>query len=70
MLPILTNPYAREMVSSTDGTFLTVRAGVTPIDSMKRAVQEIGQERLSGVILAGAGSRLPDWVVHLMSESE
>jgi len=68
MPPVLENAYAKEMVSSTNGTFLTVRVGATPLESMKRVAQELNDETLLGVILAGAASPLPDWVAHLLSE--
>ena len=68
MPPVLENAYAREMVSSINGTFLTVKVGATPLESMKRAAQELNDETLLGVILAGSASPLPDWVTHLLSE--
>jgi len=70
MSPVLTNPYTKEMVNATDGVFLSVRAGVTPTEHMARAAQEIGGEKLSGVMLVGAKSALPRWVVDLLSGSE
>ena len=68
--PVLTNAYTKEMLDATDGVFLSVRAGVTPTESMARAVQDIGGDKLSGVMLVGAKSALPRWVVDLLSGSE
>ena len=68
MPPVLTNPYTRELVSCTEGTFLAVKAGVTPLASIPRVAQDVGNGRFRGVILTGATSPLPDWLLHLLSE--
>ena len=66
--PMLTNAYTREMLKSTDGVFLTVKAGVTPIDDMIQASQYIGTEKMMGIILGDAASAMPRWVQRVLHE--
>lgn len=70
LAPVLTNPYTKEMANATDSVFFSVRVGVTRTEHLARAVQDIGVEKLSGVMLVGAKSPLPRWVVDLLSGSE
>lgn len=66
--PMLTNAYTREMLKATDGVFLSVKAGVTPIDDMLQASQNIGAEKMMGVILGDAASAIPQWVQRILHE--
>ena len=66
--PIITDIYAKEMINSTDGAFLVVRAGLTSLGSVARAAQDIRNGRFLGVVLAGGASPLPSWMVQLLSE--
>ena len=68
MPPLLTNAYTREMLKATDGVFLSVKAGVTPIDDMLQASQHIGTEKMMGVILGDAVSAMPQWVQRVLHE--
>lgn len=65
--PVASNVYAVDMAQAVDGSFLSVRAGVTPIEGMKRAVQDIGDENLLGVVLVGATSPVPGWASSLLA---
>lgn len=68
MPPMLTNAYTREMLKSTDGVFLSVKAGVTVIDDMLQASEHIGTEKMMGVILGDADSAMPRWVQRVLQE--
>lgn len=68
MPPVLENVYTQEMIGFTNGTFLVVRAGVTPLESMKRAAGYMGDATLLGVILGGADSPLPEFMIQLLTE--
>ena len=68
MPPMLTNAYTKEMLKTTDGVFLSVKAGVTPIDDMLQASRQIGTEKMMGVILGDAGSAMPHWVQRVLHE--
>lgn len=68
MPPMLTNAYTREMLKATDGVFLSVKAGVTPIDDMLQASRSIGTEKMMGVILGDAASATPQWVQRVLHE--
>ena len=68
MPPILTNPYAREMVSALDKVFVTSKADVTELEDLSRVAQELGDKKPSGVILIGSNSRLPSWLARVLPE--
>ena len=68
MPPMLTNAYTREMLKATDGVFLSVKAGVTPIEDMLQASRHIGTEKMMGVILGDAASVTPQWLQRLLHE--
>ena len=68
MPPMLTNAYTKEMLKTTDGVFLSVRAGVTPIDDMLQASRHIGTEKMMGIILGDAASVMPQWVQRVLNE--
>ncbi|MCI0438039.1 MAG: CpsD/CapB family tyrosine-protein kinase [Chloroflexi bacterium] len=67
MPPLLNSPYTRDIVKYTDGTFLAVKAGVTSNDSLERASELISEDKLSGVILVGSDSPLPNWMINLLN---
>ena len=68
MPPVLTNPYATEMAASMDGAFLAVRTDYTALESVNLAVNQVGDEKLLGVILVGAYPHMPGWLTRLLSE--
>ena len=68
MPPVLTNPYTKEIIDSLDGALLAVRADVTPVESMIRAVQDVGEDSLFGVLLVGTYPHLPSWLSRLLAE--
>jgi len=68
MPPMLTYPYTREMLKATDGVFLSVKAGVTPIEDMLQASRHIGTEKMMGVILCDAASATPQWVQRVLHD--
>ncbi|MCH9010751.1 MAG: chromosome partitioning protein, partial [Chloroflexi bacterium] len=53
---------------ATDGVFLSVKAGVTPIEDMLQASRHIGTEKMMGVILGDAASVTPQWLQRLLHE--
>lgn len=70
MPPILTNPYTKEMMRFTDRAFVAVKSGTTDMENVERAAKEIEDGKLSGVLLMGANSTLPNWVNSMLSEIE
>ena len=68
MPPVLTNPYATEMVASIDGAFLAVRTDFTALENVNLAVHQVGVEKLLGVMLVGAYPHMPGWLSRLLSE--
>jgi capsular exopolysaccharide synthesis family protein len=45
-----------------DGVILVVRSGVTPSALVNKAIEQLDDERLRGVVLNGAQSSLPRWL--------
>ncbi len=68
--PLLTNAYGKEMIKQTDETYLTAMSGVTPMESLSRAARTIEDGKLTGILLAGAASPLPEWINKMLSEVE
>jgi non-specific protein-tyrosine kinase len=68
MPPLLTDPSTKEMLNSVDGAFLTVRADVTTIQDMERAVREVGDQKLRALLLVGGRRYMPGWLNQLLSE--
>jgi len=62
---ILANSDARPLTELADGVILVVRAGVTPLSHVKRAVAEIDEKSVNGIVLNGASSSLPGWLRRL-----
>jgi non-specific protein-tyrosine kinase len=48
-----------------DSVIVTVRAGVTPISLVNKAVKLLDQEKLRGIVLNGARSSVPGWLRRL-----
>ncbi len=63
--PILSNSDAILLTDLADGVICVVRAGVTPIAIVNRAVEQIEQSKLRGVVLNGTASAVPSWLRRL-----
>lgn len=63
---ILANSDARSLTELADGVMLVVRAGVTPVSHVNRAIAEIDERAVRGVILNGASPSLPGWLRRLL----
>jgi Mrp family chromosome partitioning ATPase len=48
-----------------DGTIIVVRAGVTPAQSVAKALEQIDEGKLRGVVLNGSHSAMPGWLRRL-----
>jgi capsular exopolysaccharide synthesis family protein len=48
-----------------DGTLLVVRSGVTPSYLVNRAIAQLDEDKLRGVVLNGAHSAVPGWLRRL-----
>ncbi len=55
--PVALLPDANLLASMVDGAVLVVKAGETPYDLVKRAVESIGRQRILGTVLNRADSR-------------
>ncbi len=57
--PILTNSDAILLTDLADGVICVVRAGVTPVALVNRAVEQLEEGKLRGVVLNGTRLRRP-----------
>jgi Mrp family chromosome partitioning ATPase len=48
-----------------DGAILVVRAGVTPSATVAKAIEQIDESKLRGVVLNGSKSAIPGWLRRL-----
>jgi len=62
---ILANSDAVLLTELVDGVIFVVRAGVTPMPSVTRAIAELEPGKLRGVVLNGATSAIPNWLRRL-----
>lgn len=62
---ILVNSDALALTDLADGTIFVVRAGVTPMPMVDRAIDQIDEARLRGVVLNGERSATPGWLRRL-----
>lgn len=62
---LLVSSDAALVTDQADGVLMVVRAGVTPVPVVNRAVEQIDAERLRGVVLNGAQSAVPGWIRRL-----
>jgi receptor protein-tyrosine kinase len=60
--PILTNSDAVLLTDLADGVICVIRAGITPISMVNRAVEQLDQSKLRGVVLNGSASAIPGWL--------
>jgi Mrp family chromosome partitioning ATPase len=62
---LLVNSDAIMLSDLADGTILVVRAGVTPSASVHKALEQIDESKVRGVVLNGSHSSLPGWLRRL-----
>lgn len=60
--PLTARAETHALIKAVDGVVLVVRAGVTPLATVREAVDTIGHAKLLGTILNGATSSLPRWL--------
>jgi capsular exopolysaccharide synthesis family protein len=63
--PILANSDAVLLTDLTDGVIWVVRAGVTPAALLNRALEQLEDGKLRGLVLNGTGSAVPRWLRRL-----
>jgi Mrp family chromosome partitioning ATPase len=59
---ILVNSDAVLLTDLADGIICVVRAGVTPTNLVSKALAQLDNEKLRGVVLNGASSSVPAWL--------
>ncbi len=62
---ILANSDAVLLTDVADGTICVVRAGVTPTTLVTRAVEQIEEAKLRGIVLNGIDTAVPGWLRRL-----
>jgi non-specific protein-tyrosine kinase len=62
---ILMNSDALLLTELVEGVIFVVRAGVTPLDRVRKAIAELDEGKLRGVVLNGATTAIPDWLRRL-----
>lgn len=65
---ILANSDALPLIELAEGVIFVVRAGATPMPRVRRAIAQVGQERLRGVVLNGVTSAAPGWLRRLCGQ--
>jgi Mrp family chromosome partitioning ATPase len=63
---ILDNTDAILMTDLADGILCVVRAGVTPMPMVTRAIEQVEDTKFRGVVINGAQSSLPGWLRRLV----
>ena len=62
---LLVNSDSVMLSDLADGTIMVVRAGVTPAPAVAKALEQIDDAKLRGVVINGAQSALPGWLRRL-----
>jgi len=62
---LLVNSDAVMLSDLADGTIIVVRAGVTPAPAVARALEQIDEAKLRGIVLNGSESAMPGWLRRL-----
>ncbi len=62
---ILANSDASLLTDLADGVICVVRAGITPVAMVNRAVEQIDPSKLRGVVINGTDSAIPGWLRRL-----
>jgi capsular exopolysaccharide synthesis family protein len=63
--PILVNSDAVLLTDLADGVICVVRAGVTPMNLVSRAVEQLEDSKLRGFVINGTKTALPGWLRRL-----
>ncbi len=66
--PVVGSPHTAAMAGALDGVLLVVRAGQTPRDKAWEASEALRDQRLIGLVVVGAFTRLPGWLESLIGE--
>jgi len=64
--PILVNSDAALLTDLADGAIVVVRSGVTPLNLVNKAVEQIEETKIRGVVLNGTRSAVPGWLQRLV----
>jgi capsular exopolysaccharide synthesis family protein len=67
MAPILPVADTKSIAKLLDGVVVVVRAGVTPREIVKRAIDSIGEDKVLGVVLNGVDTAMPKWLQRYFS---
>ena len=62
---LLANSDSVMLSDLADGTILVVRAGVTPSSALSKALEQIDESKLRGIVVNGMQSALPGWLRRL-----
>jgi capsular exopolysaccharide synthesis family protein len=63
--PILANSDAVLLTDHADGTIYVLRAGVTPVALVNRALEQLEESKIRGIVLNGADTAIPGWLSRL-----
>jgi Mrp family chromosome partitioning ATPase len=64
--PILVNSDSVLLTDLADGAICVVRSGVTPLTLVKKAIEQLEDGKLRGVVLNGTRSAVPGWLRRLV----
>jgi capsular exopolysaccharide synthesis family protein len=64
--PILANSDSVLLTDLADGAICVVRSGVTPMSIINKALEQLEEGKLRGVVLNGTRSSVPGWLQRLM----
>jgi Mrp family chromosome partitioning ATPase len=62
MPAILVNSDALLLIEMADSAILVVRTGITPLTQVQKAIAQVDETKLRGVVLNGAQSAIPGWM--------
>lgn len=62
---LLVNSDSVMLSDLADGTIVVIRAGITPAPSIARALEQIDESKIRGVVLNGTHSSVPGWLRRL-----
>ncbi len=63
--PLLTNSDSVLLTDLADGVICVIRAGVTPNSVVNRALEQLDENKVRGVVINGTTTALPGWVRRL-----
>jgi len=62
---LLVNSDSVMLMDLADGAVLVVRSGITPSSMVSKALEQIDEMKLRGVVLNGSQSAIPGWLRRL-----